>query len=255
MGEVRDPSWPPAALGAQAIAARTYALQAMSAGGEICDTDRCQVYLGQTAESAAMDQAVADTAGQVVVYGDALAHTFYSASGGGVSATPEEGFGPGGTNLPYLVATPYPTENPMPWDVRSDLDAAARRLGYAGQATAISVSRAGPSGRPLEVTVEGDRGPLAVEGRRFMTTLGLRSNFFTVRIEGGPSPQPEAAGDAESPATTGVTATPPPSVREERLAAEGSDVGSAAVLLTVVVLLVAWIGFRPRRSARPEGMP
>src|SRR5436190_876470 len=33
MGEVRDPSWPPASLRAQAIAARTYALRAMASSG------------------------------------------------------------------------------------------------------------------------------------------------------------------------------------------------------------------------------
>ena len=37
MGEVRDPSWPAAALRTQAVAARTYALRAMAAAGEFCD--------------------------------------------------------------------------------------------------------------------------------------------------------------------------------------------------------------------------
>ena len=37
MGEVRDPSWPAAALRTQAVAARTYALRAMAAAGELCD--------------------------------------------------------------------------------------------------------------------------------------------------------------------------------------------------------------------------
>src|SRR5690606_36952158 len=58
MGEVRNPSWPQASLQAQAVAARTYALRAMRANGEICATQRCQVYLGQQAEYAAMDEAV-----------------------------------------------------------------------------------------------------------------------------------------------------------------------------------------------------
>src|SRR5205085_5761039 len=50
MGEVRDPSWPAASLQTQAIAARTYALRAVEGGGEICDDDRCQVYIGQTVQ-------------------------------------------------------------------------------------------------------------------------------------------------------------------------------------------------------------
>ena len=58
MGEVRDPSWPAAALRAQAVAARTYALRAMAVAGELCDTQRCQVYLGADAEYGAMNKAV-----------------------------------------------------------------------------------------------------------------------------------------------------------------------------------------------------
>src|SRR5207245_11220094 len=82
MGEVRDPKWPPASLRTQAIAARTYALRAMSTSGELCDDERCQVYLGQQAEYAAMDRAVAQTQGQVLVYGRAPASALYSSHGG-----------------------------------------------------------------------------------------------------------------------------------------------------------------------------
>jgi stage II sporulation protein D len=256
MGEVRDPSWPPAALQAQAIAARTYALRTVAGGGEICDTDRCQVYLGQTAEYAAMDKAVADSAGAVVVHGNALAQTFYSASGGGISATPEEGFGPGGTSLPYLVAVPYPTDNPMAWAVRTDMGAAARRIGYRGRPAAVAVSRAGPSGRPLQVTIEGDAGSMTVDGQRFVSALGLRSNLFTIRTEAPAPPPPLAAeDDVEAEVTTAVPATEPLPVPQERLSAEGSDVGPAGALLGVLVLLVLWLGLRRGRDRAPGQMP
>src|SRR5262249_8341371 len=39
-------SWPEEALKAQAIAARTYALNQLSTGRTLCDTDACQVYTG-----------------------------------------------------------------------------------------------------------------------------------------------------------------------------------------------------------------
>src|SRR5262249_58578316 len=86
MGEVRDPSWPQAALRTQAVAARTYAMRAMAAGGEICDDTHCQVYLGAQAEDAAMDKAVDATAKQVVMFDTQLASTVDSADGGGDSA-------------------------------------------------------------------------------------------------------------------------------------------------------------------------
>src|SRR5439155_5675460 len=118
MGEVRDPHWPSAGLRAQAVVARTYALRAMAAVGELCDDQRCQVYLGAQAECGAMNKAVNDTAGQVVVYRGQLASTVYSANAGGTSATPEEGFGTSSAAYPYLRAAGYLTKNPRPWTVK-----------------------------------------------------------------------------------------------------------------------------------------
>ena len=143
MGEVRDPSWPPASLRAQAIAARTYALRAMATSGEICADERCQVYLGQQAEYPAMDEAVLRTAGQVLTFAGQLASTFYSANGGGVSASPEEGFGPTAvrspTAFPYLRAARYPTGSANPWSVTIALSQVAARLRYPGALSSVTV--------------------------------------------------------------------------------------------------------------------
>jgi len=182
MGEVRDPSWPAASLGAQAVAARTYALRAMAGGGDICDTDRCQVYLGQAVEYGAMDRAVADTRGQVVTAGGGLALTVYSANAGGVSATPEEGFGGDSGGYPYLVAGPYLSPDPQPWTVQVDPAELAGRLGYQGELKDVRVSRSGPSGRAIEVSLEGSAGSMTVAGLRFMSASGLRSNLFAMRM-------------------------------------------------------------------------
>jgi stage II sporulation protein D len=182
MGEVRDPSWPVAGLRAQAVAARTYALRAMKANGEICDDQRCQVYLGQQAEYGAMDKAVRDTAGQVLVFGTTLASTVYSANGGAHSASRQEGFGtPDDNSYPYLRPAPYPTQNPLPWKVDVALTDVAARLGYRGQLTGASISKTGPSGRALEVTLEGSAGPKTVLGIAFARAFSLKSTLFSVR--------------------------------------------------------------------------
>jgi hypothetical protein len=58
-----------------------------------------------------------------------------------------------------------------------------RRLGYPGTAERVTASQTGPSGRVLELTIEGDAGPMkadAVDGR---LDLGLQSNLFKVRTE------------------------------------------------------------------------
>lgn len=193
MGEVRDPSWPAAALQAQAVVARTYALRAMRANGEICDTERCQVYLGQQAEYGSMDRAVAATAGMVVVHNGRLASAVYSASGGGVSATPQEGFDQPDAPHPYLVAREYETPDPRPYQVRIALSDVARRVSYAGDLTGVRVASTGPSGRALSVELLGSAGPVAIEPIPFGRAIGARSTLWTLRVEqaeAAPPPPP-----------------------------------------------------------------
>ena len=194
MGEVRDGSWPAAALRAQAIAARTYALRAMSFGGEICADQRCQVYLGAQAEYAAMNKAVADTAGQVVMHKGKLASTVYSANGGGHSATREEGFGTEGEAYPYLRAAPYMTRDPLPWTERVSVQDVAKALGYTGELTDVRVARKGPSGRALSVELEGSAGRMEVTGRVFDARLGLKSTLFTLDTGQSAVPAPPRSG-------------------------------------------------------------
>ncbi len=91
--------WEPAALQAQAIAARSYsaykrAHAASSQGYDICDTTQCQVYGGAaiwsgstrtSLEAASTDQAVAATAGVVRTVGGAPIFAEFSSSNGGWS--------------------------------------------------------------------------------------------------------------------------------------------------------------------------
>ena len=199
MGEITDARWPAAALEAQAIAARTYAFRTMAAAGEVCPTQRCQVYFGVRAEYSAMDRAVAATRGRVVTYDRGkLAITFYSASGGGTIASPEEAFG-GKSEISYLQPGTYPTGDLKSWVVTVALDELGRRVGYRGRPSGVAVTRVGPSGRATEVTVTGSGLPLTIPGPRFDAALGLRSTFFTLTQAASPSASDsssEPAGEA-----------------------------------------------------------
>ena len=113
MGEVPS-NWPIEAIAAQTVAARTYALRAMSFSGELCDYDLCQVYVGADREAAGQNEAVDATRGQVLSYGGSLATAVYSADAGGITATPLEGFG-SATTYPYLQVVRYDTPDPLPW--------------------------------------------------------------------------------------------------------------------------------------------
>ena len=237
MGEVLDGSWPTAALQAQAVAARTYAMNAMAAGRPLCSSQQCQVYLGQTAEYAAMNRAVAATQGQVLMYRGSLAEAVYSANTGGVTATPEEGFGMTGATYPYLVSSPHRTNDPQAWEVRFPLETMSARLRYPGRPSGVTVSRTGPSGRALEITFSGDAGPYAVPGHRVMTDLSLRSSLFTLRIEGGPQPDEPAEGAAAAPPPAGVRARP---VAFEAGGVGPRPLGRAPWTALATLLLAGW---------------
>jgi stage II sporulation protein D len=251
MGEVRDPSWPLASLEAQAVAARTYALRAMQKSGEICDTQRCQVYLGQQAEYPAMDRAVQQTAGKVLMYGGGFAAAVYSANGGGVSATPEEGFGTPDSAYPYLKAAAYTTRSPDPWEVRIALTDLAGRLGYAGQLSSVKVASVGPSGRPTSVLLDGSAGSKTVGAMAVARALGLRSTKWGVKVLVGDAPvAPPQAEDAiqafpdnlNAEGLPGTLSYATPEDYEHLSSSSGLPTVPIALGLAAVVLLLAAYG-------------
>ena len=87
-------SWPLAALEAQAIASRTYALTADAGGSrfDVYSDTRSQVYLGVAAETASTNAAVAATAGQIVTYAGQPAITYFFASSGGMTEDVQNSF-------------------------------------------------------------------------------------------------------------------------------------------------------------------
>jgi SpoIID/LytB domain protein len=219
MGEIRDPRWPAASLRAQAIAARTFALDTMAKAGEVCPTQRCQVYLGAQVEYPEMDAAVRATAGQVLTHEGRLILAFYSASGGGSIATPEEAFGGTAEGHPYLRAGGYLTGDVQRWEVRVGLADLAARLGYPGRPDGVRVAKVGPSGRPLEITMWGASGERSWPATTVDRILGLRSNLFTISLEEAataPAPLPgepltgELAVSAQRALLTGSSTTTTP---------------------------------------------
>ena len=196
MGEVPG-NWPLEAIGAQAVVARTYALRAMSSSGELCDYDLCQVYIGADNESPGQSAAVDATQGQVVEYGGQLASTVYSADAGGITASTLEGFGSPDDAYPYLQVVKYDTPDPLPWRAEIALGDLGNRFGYPGTVTNVAIGQAGPSGRALQVTLDGTAGPQAVDGRSFAARLGLRSTLFKPTITTDDNvPPPPPFGDA-----------------------------------------------------------
>jgi stage II sporulation protein D len=108
------PSWPLEALKAQAVAARTYALDRV--GITINDTISYQAYGGYIWNSTPYiktTQAVDQTAGQVLRYNGKLISAVYSASNGGHTESNSNYWG--SSPVPYLPAKPDPYDPQTPW--------------------------------------------------------------------------------------------------------------------------------------------
>ena len=206
LGEVSS-AWSPNALRAQIVAARTYALRALAANGEICDTQRCQVYKGTSGEFAPQVQAVNDTLGTVLTWNGGYASTVYSANAAGVTATPMEGFGNPDAAHPYLPSVPYTSRSEVRYEVPIALGDLARRLGYAGTATAARVATTGPSGRALTVELDGSSGVLSVPAIQVQRAMGLRSTQWTLRLDSADvAPEAPEAADIVQAAPEDVAA-------------------------------------------------
>ncbi len=181
-------SWPAAALEAQAVAARSYAVAANVNGkgfDQYADT-RSQMYRGYLAETASTNAAVGATSGEVVTYGGEVATTFFFSTSGGYTENVENVF-TGGSPKPWLkgVKDPYDDSSPYhrwgPYSFsRSGL---ARKLGgwVKGRLKSVKVLERGVSPRVVKARVKGSRGSTVVTGPQVRARLGLRDTWFYVR--------------------------------------------------------------------------
>ena len=140
-------TWPEEALKAQAVAARTYALNTLSRsragaastyGFDICASVECQVYSGAdvlgSLGGARWLQAVRDTAGQTILYGGEPILARYHSTSGGATFDNAQVF-VGEPNHPYLRGVASTTEEGSPlyrWRVRFTLRQVETMLRSAG---------------------------------------------------------------------------------------------------------------------------
>jgi stage II sporulation protein D len=221
-------SWLPAALEAQAVAARSYAVatrKAASAPFDAFSDTRSQVYRGVGAQQPATDAAVAATAGQVVLYGSAVAVTYFSSTSGGRTADPQEA-GLTTAPVPYLVPVDDPYDSISPyhdWTAVVTADAAAKALSYAGTVDDLSVV-AYPSGRAQTLVVDGSAGQVSVAAGTARTALGLRSTWFSVAQPLTLAPAVVSAGSVHLTGTVG------PGVQVTLQAGSGTSFKAVATL-------------------------
>lgn len=197
-------SWPVEALKAQAVAARSYAITLGSKHSarhfDICDDVHCQAYTGQTRTGSNTRAAVEQTAGQVVLYNNKVAETYYYSSNGGASESVSVVWASNQASYPYLVgkADPYEAasgvQNDYTKTVSSDtLVAALKSKGYntvGSSIVSVAVVSLTDSGNPKQVTFTDNNGrQFTLDSRYVKDMLGLQSYRY-----GFGSPEASASG-------------------------------------------------------------
>jgi SpoIID/LytB domain protein len=217
-----------AALEAQAVAARSYALASNynAPAARTCDTTRCQVYAGaarQAPGSALLtsnehpitDAAVTATLGQVRRTGGVngpVALTMYAASSGGWTDQ--------GAYLPFPAVIDEGDVKALspgvPWANQwhrwtttltvSQVEQAWPQIGRLTGFTVVQRNGLGEwGGRVRSLRILGTAGEVTVTGDTFQSRMGLRSNWFTLDVAAA-----QVCPGTPEPPVTGVAAAAPP---------------------------------------------
>ena len=197
--------WPLAALEAQAIASRTYALTAHAGGSrfDVYADTRSQVYRGVAAETAQTNAAVAATTGQIVIYAGHPAITYFYASSGGMTEDVQNAW-PGAESQPWLLGVPDPYDVGPQFDWKLSMSfatASARLRGLVkGRLRGIEVLTRGVSPRILTAATLGTGGNTSVSGAELAARLGLQDTWAYFSVRAGRAPvKPEPDHSAPSP--------------------------------------------------------
>ncbi len=208
-------SWPGAALRAQAIASRSYAVRRLHPGSgafDLYDDTRTQVYLGAEVETDRTNAIIDGAPGAILVKGrhHHAINAFYHSTGGGATENNEYAFvGPSGavtaSPIGYLrgfadrdadgkafdAASPYAT-----WQTatltRAQLSSILRKDARTsvGDVTRLDLTNRGVSGRLYRVTIYGSAGRKTVSADVFVSVYNagrpagsapLRSTLFDTK--------------------------------------------------------------------------
>jgi SpoIID/LytB domain protein len=178
------PSWPQAALRAQAVESRSFALSVNVDGNgfDLYDERRSQLYRGIASQTAATNEAASATRGEVVMYGGRVAETLFSACSGGHTESVQDAFG--GPPIPYLVGVPDPYDYYCPlhsWTLRfSGPEISAKLSPYLeGRLKRVLVTQHGVSPRIIWARLYGTRGVTKATGEQLESALGAYSTWMS----------------------------------------------------------------------------
>ena len=222
VGSEMPDSWPLAALRAQAVASRTYALQQLrpTAPYDLKATVASQVYKGLESESAPVREAVTSTRAQVLMYGEQLINAVFHSSSGGLTENSGDLWS---RQLPYLVSVPdVDGGSPVSrWEKTFTPEALRQAFQEIGGAITIQPLERSKTGRVRRAKVIGPGGELVLSGGALRERLGLRSTLVNFRFE-------PAGRDGGAEAIPPTLPPPPPVDQVEAQAARAGVVAPSA---------------------------
>ena len=161
-----EPTWPLAALEAQAIVARTFTVKKLEEGKlpnrdaqASTDPKEFQAYNSEKINDR-VKKAVENTKGQVITHGGRTIMAWFHASSGGKTASPAEGLNFQGEPTPYVAPVKDVQSDPVQgWSKTFSnaqiSEACAAQGANVGTISTIKVGRRGPSGRAQTLVVNG----------------------------------------------------------------------------------------------------
>lgn len=189
-------AWPIEAVKAQAVIARTYALNRREARrtslyhleSSVID----QVYDGCEIEDSRARRGVSETAGEVLTSAGTIIQAFYHSNCGGRTEASENVWG---ARLPYLMGVDcaYCLLNPSTaWEQKislRDIEEKMKNAGYnVSRVTGIRLGQRNNRGRLKNVVIVSSRGDISLTGDQFRKAIGygvIKSTNFTLKIING----------------------------------------------------------------------
>ncbi|WP_320663990.1 SpoIID/LytB domain-containing protein [Prochlorococcus sp. MIT 1223] len=178
VGSEMPKDWPMAALQAQAVAARTYALKRLGKNNifDINSSESSQVYLGIEAETKRTIQAVRRTRSLVLKHeGKLISAVFHSSSGGQTERSGDVWK----YQLPYLKSVrDYDQNNPkFRWKTVFEQAELKRIFPGIGGVNSIQVLKKSKTGRVQQTNIYGPSGKISISGNELRRRLGLKSTL------------------------------------------------------------------------------
>jgi len=199
-------SWHVEALKAQAVAARTYAVNRLGQFEgrpfDVYGTVADQAYGGVGREYETTDEAIRATRGLVMTYEGEAIIAYFSASAGGCSTDP---FDSKGYKLPYLRSVISPDEDSNRWTIEITSDELSTTLKSAGKDIGkpleIQIKEFAPSGKIITVQIMGKNGVTTIRATELRKLLGygrLKSTRFCFGANGVLPPITVSGADEEA---------------------------------------------------------